>query len=220
MFFSKKGGKAVRDEDKLWASETRKYDGMLADSEVLISENYQLLLVYHFDETKDRIQTLLHNRKREWVDLRSSLDLSKWFEGYYAGKICMVRSDMIVHAITENDTVIETSSKLYVMVAEHFPLFERDEDVLAWTNKFSSCTVCYHESLDSELLRLFGSDKIASLLEKMSWDKNTFMSHSFITKAVENAQRKISEKATGDVRADSAEKWFEYNYPPAHLIKS
>lgn len=46
----------------------------------------------------------------------------------------------------------------------------------------------------------------------MNWDKDTFMSHSFITKAIENAQRKISEKATGDVRSVSTEKWFEYNY--------
>jgi len=83
----------------------------------------------------------------------------------------------------------------------------------------SSSTVCFHESLDSELLKPFDSDRIVSLLEKMNWDKNTFMSHSFITKAIENVHRTISEKAIGDVRSDSAEKWFEYNYPPLNPIQ-
>lgn len=218
MFFGKNSSKSVRDEDKLWSERTRKYDGIFEDCEDLIKESYLVLIVFHFEDTKDQIQTLLHNRKRTWVELKSAGDLSKWFDGYYADKICMIRSDIIINAISENDTAIQTQRKTYVIAAEHYPLFERDEDVIAWTDRISSCTLCYHESLDSELLKPFGSEKIASLLERMNWDKNTFMSHSFITKAVESAQRKISEKATGDVRADSTEKWFEYNYPPLDPI--
>lgn len=221
MFFGKNKDRSVRDEDKLWSERTRKYDGILEDSEDLIKEDHSVLIVFHFEETKDEIQTLLHNRKRAWNDLISAIDLSKWTDGYFSNKICMVRSDLIINSISENDSVIQTHGKLYIIVAEHYPLLERDEDVIAWTQKISPCTMCFHESLDSGLLRTFGSDKIASLLEKMSWDKNTFMSHSFITKAVENAQRKISERATGDVRAESDQKWFEYNYDkPLDSIQS
>ncbi|MBL7960193.1 hypothetical protein JNL27_08135 [bacterium] len=220
MFIGNKSAKSIRDEDKLWAGRARKYEGIFEDCEVLIREQYRVLIIFHFNETKDEIQTLLHNRKRTWVEFNSALDLQKWIEGYYADKICMVCSDRIVDDITENDSPIHSEKNLYVIVAEHYPLFQRDEDVTAWTNRLSSGTVCYHESLDSELMKLFGSDKILSLLEKMNWDKNTFMSHSFITKAVENVQKTISEKATGDVRSDSAEKWFEYNYPPLNSIQS
>lgn len=220
MFSGKKTAKSVRDEDKLWSGRARKYDGILEDCEVLIKEDCLVLIVFHFKETKDEIQTLFHNRKRTWIELKSALDLSKWIEGYYVDKICMVCSDMIVDAISENDSSIDTEKKLYVIVAEHYPQFERDEDVLAWTNRLSSSTICYHESLDSELMKLFGSDKIIALLDKMNWDKNTFMSHSFITKAVQNVQKTISEKAIGDARSDSAEKWFEYNYPPLNSIQS
>lgn len=220
MFGVNDKSKAVRVEDKIWAECLRKYDGILQDCDDLIRENYLVLILFHFDTTKDEIQTLLHNRKRLCVEFKSALDISKWVDGYFSDKICMIGSDMIVNSITEDDSPIRTEKKSYIIVAEHYPLFERDEDVIAWISRISSSTVCFYESMDSELLKPFGSEKIVSLLEKMNWDKNTFMSHSFITKAIENAQRKISEKTTCDVRADSAEKWFEYNYPPSNPVQS
>lgn len=212
MFGWKEKNKALRVEDKIWAEYLRKYDGILQDCDELIRENYLVLIVFHFDSTKDELQTLLHNRKRSWAEFKSALDLPKWLDGYFSDKICMVASDLIVSSITEDDSPITTDKKTYVIVAEHYPLYERDEDLIAWVNRIPSSMICFYESLDSDLLKLFGSDQIVSLLEKMNWDKDTFMSHSFITKAIENAQRKISEKATGDVRSVSTEKWFEYNY--------
>ncbi len=212
MFGFGKKQTSLRVEDKIWSERLRKYDGILLDCEDLAREGHLVLIVYHFDHTKEELQTLLHNKKRRWMEFKSALDLSKWTDGYFSDSICMIDSDQIVNTITENETPITTNKKTYVMVAEHYPRFERDEDVLAWTNRISSCTVCFYESMDADLLKPFGSDKIMALLEKLDWDKNTFMSHSFITKAIENAQRKISEKATGDTRAASAEQWFEYNY--------
>lgn len=212
MFGWKEKNKALRVEDKIWAEYMRKYDGILQDCDDLIRENYLVLIVFHFESTKDELQTLLHNRKRPWAEFKSSLDLTKWLDGYFSDKICMVSSDMIVSSITEDDSPIATDKKTHVIVAEHYPLYERDEDLIAWVNRIPSSMICFYESLDSDLLKPFGSEQIVSLLEKMNWDKDTFMSHSFITKAIENAQRKISEKATGDVRSVSAEKWFEYNY--------
>lgn len=212
MFASKDKKKAFRVEDKIWAERLRKYDGILQDCDDLIRENYLVLIAFHFDTTKDELQTLLHNRKRPWVEFKSALDIPKWLDGYFSGKICMIGSDKIVSSITEDDSPITTDKKTYIIVAEHYPLFTRDEDVIAWVNRISSSTLCFYESMDSDLLKPFGAEKIVSMLENLNWDKDTFMSHSFITKAIENAQRKISERSTGDVRSVSAEKWFEYNF--------
>jgi hypothetical protein len=212
MFGFGKKPSSDRVEDKIWAERLRKYDGILQDCEDLINENHLVLIVYHFDHTRDELQTLLHNRKRSYTDFKSVLDVSKWIDGYFSNSICMIDSERIVNSITENDPPITTDKKPYVIVAEHYPRYERDEDVLAWTNRINPCSICFYESMDADLLKPFGSDKIMELLERMNWDTSTFMSHSFITKSIENAQKTISEKATGDVRAASAELWFEYNY--------
>ena len=75
MFFGNKNAKSIRDEDKLWAGRARKYEGIFEDCEVLIREQYRVLIIFHFNETKDEIQTLLHLILR-WICKNGSKDIT------------------------------------------------------------------------------------------------------------------------------------------------
>ncbi|MEO1785225.1 preprotein translocase subunit SecA [Thermodesulfobium sp. 4217-1] len=55
----------------------------------------------------------------------------------------------------------------------------------------------FYLSLDDDLLRMFGSDKLATLMDKLSIDENEPIEHSWVTKAVENAQKKVEENNFG-----------------------
>ncbi|MFH1540315.1 MAG: preprotein translocase subunit SecA [Elusimicrobiota bacterium] len=48
-------------------------------------------------------------------------------------------------------------------------------------------------SLEDELMRLFGSDRISPLMEKLGMKEGEVIEHPFVTHAIENAQRKIEE---------------------------
>ena len=52
-------------------------------------------------------------------------------------------------------------------------------------------------SLEDELMRLFGSERIASLMDKMGHKDGEVLQHSMISKSIERAQRKVEENNFG-----------------------
>ncbi len=52
-------------------------------------------------------------------------------------------------------------------------------------------------SLEDDLMRLFGSDRIARLMDKMGYEEGEVIQHSMITKSIERAQKKVEENNFG-----------------------
>ncbi|MGQ4807110.1 Protein translocase subunit SecA [Candidatus Entotheonellaceae bacterium PAL068K] len=57
----------------------------------------------------------------------------------------------------------------------------------------------FYLSLDDDLLRIFGSDRISGIMAKLGMEEGQPIEHSMITKAIENAQRKV-EAHNFDIR--------------------
>ncbi len=49
----------------------------------------------------------------------------------------------------------------------------------------------FYLSLEDDLLRIFGSDKISGIMDKLGMQEGEPIEHSMLTKAIENAQRKV-----------------------------
>ncbi len=52
-------------------------------------------------------------------------------------------------------------------------------------------------SLEDNLMRLFGSERIAKLMDKMGYDEGEPLQHSMISKSIERAQKKVEENNFG-----------------------
>jgi len=52
-------------------------------------------------------------------------------------------------------------------------------------------------SLEDKLMRLFGSERIAGLMDKMGYEDGEVLQHSMITKSIEKAQKKVEENNFG-----------------------
>ncbi len=52
-------------------------------------------------------------------------------------------------------------------------------------------------SLEDDLMRLFGSDRIASIMDRLGLKEGEVIQHSMITKSIERAQRKVEENHFG-----------------------
>lgn len=52
-------------------------------------------------------------------------------------------------------------------------------------------------SLEDNLMRLFGSDRVAKLMDRMGLQEGEMIQHSMITKSIERAQRKVEENNFG-----------------------
>ncbi len=55
----------------------------------------------------------------------------------------------------------------------------------------------FYLSLEDDLMRLFGSDRIARIMERMGLKEGEVITHSLITKSVERAQKKVEENNFG-----------------------
>ncbi|MBN2347193.1 MAG: preprotein translocase subunit SecA [Bacteroidales bacterium] len=55
----------------------------------------------------------------------------------------------------------------------------------------------FYVSLEDDLMRLFGSDRIASLMDRMGLKEGEVIQHSMITKSIERAQKKVEENNFG-----------------------
>jgi preprotein translocase subunit SecA len=49
----------------------------------------------------------------------------------------------------------------------------------------------FYLSLEDDLLRIFGSDRISSIMDKLGMEEDEPIEHNMISKAIENAQRKV-----------------------------
>jgi preprotein translocase subunit SecA len=55
----------------------------------------------------------------------------------------------------------------------------------------------FYVSLEDELMRLFGSDRIAGLMDKFGYKEGEVIQHSMISKSIERAQKKVEENNFG-----------------------
>ena len=55
----------------------------------------------------------------------------------------------------------------------------------------------FYVSLEDNLMRMFGSDKIAGMMDKLGFKEGEVIEHSWLTKSVENAQKKVEENHFG-----------------------
>jgi len=55
----------------------------------------------------------------------------------------------------------------------------------------------FYVSLEDDLMRLFSSDRIAKVMDKMGFEEGEVIQHSMITKSIERAQKKVEENNFG-----------------------
>ncbi|MDO3694856.1 preprotein translocase subunit SecA [Wenyingzhuangia sp. chi5] len=55
----------------------------------------------------------------------------------------------------------------------------------------------FYVSLEDNLMRLFGSDRIAKMMDRMGLEEGEVIQHSMITKSIERAQKKVEENNFG-----------------------
>lgn len=62
----------------------------------------------------------------------------------------------------------------------------------------------FYLSLEDDLMRIFASDRMASMMQKMGWEEGEAIEHKWVSRAIENAQRKV-EGRNFDIRKNLLE---------------
>jgi len=62
----------------------------------------------------------------------------------------------------------------------------------------------FYLSLEDDLMRIFASERMASMMQKMGWEEGEAIEHKWVSRAIENAQRKV-EGRNFDIRKNLLE---------------
>lgn len=136
-----------------------------------------------------------------------------WIYGWYAETMEKARNVLKAAGIHKSvsygaDFSPAAIANCTVIVLEHYPLPHKEEALLSDTGP---AEILVLSALDEPLLKHFGGERLALLVQKLGLEPTEFLEHSMISGSLVRAQQKISEKVIADFSAQSQEEWFRYS---------
>lgn len=95
-----------------------------------------------------------------------------------------------------------------VIFVEHYPLPEIE---LTYFEKLKQPEIPVLSALDEPFFQLFGGDRLVKLMDSLGLEEGEAIGHKMITKAIQNAQKKIASKVKFEKMAASQKEWFSLN---------
>src|SRR6185503_16133230 len=94
---------------------------------------------------------------------------------------------------TEHDEVVDLGG-LYVLGTERHESRRIDNQLRGRSGRQGDPgESTFYLSLEDDLMRLFASDRVASIMERLKWPDEEAITAKMVTRAVENAQKQIEE---------------------------
>ncbi len=195
---------AVNRGDKVWMRDIHKYAGLLKDIRTLMKENKLILVVYYFRQTGIMLNKYFEDNSLEYTTIHT------------AGAINMNSINCVESASLNSEVFIANLQKperdIIIFFTEHYPLFETENTILKSIGILGKkCSYCFYMSLEDPLMTLFGGDRITDVITKMGMKEDEMISHTMISSAIENVQKKIESKVYTELKSDSIQEWVERN---------
>jgi hypothetical protein len=194
LFGEKSPSNVDQGPDMIWLTTAAKYQGVRRELlQKSMSRSAAILLISHFSDVHDELNSIVEGYAGEVPVLvvRAS-DLSSRIAGGFAA---------------DENTVID------IIVAERHPLLSEDDRVLS---SFADdlpcrCRVSYHVSLEDALMNLFAGESVIAMLRKLGMSDNEAIESRMVQKRVQQAQKKITARVSGNRPAATARQWLELN---------
>ena len=188
-------------EDKVYKTKREKYNAILAEIETMKKENRPILVGTTSVEVSEVISRLL---KRNGVT-----------HNVLNAKQHQREAEIVAHAGLPGAVTIATNMAgrgtdiklgpgvkdaggLHIIGTERHEARRIDRQLRGRAGRQGDPgSSQFFISLEDDLMRLFGSDRIASIMERMGLEEGEVIQHSMITKSIERAQKKVEENNYG-----------------------
>lgn len=193
--------------DKIW--KTRQIAWKEAATEALrkLTASETPVIVFFFPETHRRYSDFLQSLNVPHKEIEPGYDLENNI--VYTVGTSVLESDQVLNTLKQRST----TSKVTFIFLGRYPLSHKEHPV---TQKVVSVMgeetpISFWLSFDDQLLKRFGGDNVLPLMEKLGVKDDECVEHSFVTKSIANARKKIEAKVKSEISADSEDQWFERN---------
>ena len=209
------GGKKAELVDRVWMNGAAKMADLVEQTKGCAAAGRYPLTIYHFEETGEGVRAEFERRgiscgMVQFFDTVRGSGLDHWRS---LGDTLLIKADNLPDPAGGGRRKPSGEGSISVHLAELYPLKSRDEpvlhlaEVLPGTLEFTGFV-----ALDEPWLQSFGVDRIKKLLEQMDVDEGEMLSHSMISRSLDNAREKIEAKLQVESKANSCAEWMRLNY--------
>ena len=131
-----------------------------------------------------------------------------WFQQAKEGLASFFEERSIQAKLFKADELTGMDPNTMYIFVEHHPLISREQTLFEKLQLKEAPTL---SSLDESIFSLFGGERLINMMNRLGMENDEIIGHAMITKAIQNAQRKISAKVIHEKPANSQEEWIKLN---------
>ncbi|PJC60763.1 MAG: preprotein translocase subunit SecA, partial [Flavobacteriales bacterium CG_4_9_14_0_2_um_filter_35_242] len=189
------------DEDLIYKTKREKYNAVIEEIAKLVSQKRPVLVGTTSVEISELLSRMLHIRKIDHNVLNAKLHKKEADIVANAGNAGVVT---IATNMAGRGTDIKLSDEvkkaggLAILGTERHDSRRVDRQLRGRSGRQGDPgSSQFYVSLEDNLMRLFGSEKIAKMMDRLGLAEGEVIQHSMITKSIERAQRKVEENNFG-----------------------
>jgi len=130
-----------------------------------------------------------------------------WFPATRDELTSFLKDDNLLLA---SEAVSKSLQDKMLVFAEHHPLSQKE---LALFKQLNLKEAPVLSSLDEPFFMRFGGERTLELVKKLGMKEDEVIGHSYVTKAIHNAQQKIEKQVQVEREANSQQEWLVLNLP-------
>jgi preprotein translocase subunit SecA len=193
----------VRDdrEDLVYKTKREKYNAIIDEIVKLTSDGRPVLVGTTNVEVSELISRMLNLRKIKHNVLNAKQhqrEAEVVAEAGYSGAVTIATNMAGRGTDIKLDPVSKSSGGLAIIGSERHDSRRVDRQLRGRAGRQGDPgSTQFYVSLEDELMRLFGSERISKVMDRFGYEEGEVIQHSMITKSIERAQKKVEENNFG-----------------------
>ncbi len=187
----------IDEDDAIYRTKREKYNAILERIQQLRSENRPVLVGTTSVEVSETISRMLKRQGIPHNVLNAKQHQRESEVVAYAGQpgAITIATNMAGRGTDiKLGPGVREKNGLYILGTERHESRRIDRQLRGRSGRQGDPGVSkFYISLEDDLMRLFGSDRVTSVLSRMGFEEGEAIEHSMITKSVERAQKKVEE---------------------------
>jgi preprotein translocase subunit SecA len=188
-------------EDLVYKTTREKYNAVIEDVVKLVAEGRPVLVGTTSVEISELLGRMLQMRKIPHNILNAKLHKREADVVAEAGNpgVVTIATNMAGRGTdTKLSDAVKASGGLAIVGTERHDSRRVDRQLRGRAGRQGDVgSTQFYVALDDNLMRIFGSDRIAKMMDRMGLKEGEVIQHSMITKSIERAQKKVEENNFG-----------------------
>lgn len=202
----KKSEPSIPYTDKVWKKAEYANKGMLMMAMMRLQQGRPCLLLCFFESERTKLADFMTEHKLEFTQLDDSVSTQATVSLYLAQASDLSRP-AVIHFLKSNTERFSGEA----LFSGHYPINATEQAVLKNLSTVGFQKFVFCISFDDPLLKIFNSQNILPLLEKLGLEDEEAIEHNMVTQSIKRAREKVESKVTREIQAKSPEEWFAIN---------